>query len=195
LEGDTLDKLVMRGDDAKATALTAQVANAVTTTDFRFPFIYKRVVPSLQRDFRSYLAPTDASQLHPDLARAATLLANLTRTTKQERVIHGDLGFGNIMLTPTGPRLIDPKGLRADPAFDLAKTLVAPYAGTSLAVFEERIAQRGPILAQAVGASPLRLTQWATVILAHKIAFRDKMQPEESNLGPYLTRLLDLSQH
>ncbi|MDX8346619.1 aminoglycoside phosphotransferase family protein [Cognatiyoonia sp. IB215446] len=194
LEGDTLDKLVVRGEDAKAIALTAQVANAVTATNFRLPFIYRRLAPGLQRDFKSCLSPASDMSRQSELGRAMALLLQLMNTSPNERVLHGDLGFGNIMLTPEGPRLFDPKGLRADPAFEVAKSLITPYGNTSLSDFETRVATRGPVLAQAVGTSPLRLTQWAAVMLAHKVFVGGQKRPEQRELMPYLTRLLDLSE-
>ena len=127
-----------------------------------------------------------------DLDRCRALLAHLISTTSKERVIHGDLGFGNVILTPDGARIIDPKGFRADPAFELAKALIMPYDRAPMPTFIARINARGPVLAKSIDTTQLRLMQWAAVILGHKAIYGARKRPEERSLLPYLTTLLDL---
>ncbi|MEL6683082.1 MAG: aminoglycoside phosphotransferase family protein [Pseudomonadota bacterium] len=193
LEGEPLDHLAKRGKDKEATLLAGQVAHAIGEARFRYPFLYKRIAPSLVRDLRLCQTKPDGSEPHPDLAHTIALVSHLIVTTPQEQVVHGDLRFSNIFLTAQGPRLIDPKGFRADPAFEFSKTLIDPYAGTSLAAFETRIAQRAPVLANAIQTSPKRIIQWAAVLLAHTVIYGGRKRKTDHPLTPYLATLLSLS--
>ena len=193
LEGDTLDRLIIDGQETRAVTLTAQIANAVYATKFRLPAVYQRVALRMRRDLISLAKSSPSKSKHPEMQRVKTLLDHLIKTTTNEHVIHGDLIFSNIMLTQEGPRLIDPKGLRCDTAFEMAKTLISPYSTISAASLPERIAIRGPVLAKAVKSSTQRLTQWAAVILGHTIINGKSRDSIENSKDPYLTKLLDLS--
>ncbi len=193
LEGPTLDELVAEGQDARAISLLAEAAHAVSTTNFRFRFIYRRIVPGLKKDFKTHLSEQNSSPYEDAFQRAAVLLDHLAQTTTKERVIHGDLGFSNVILSPKGPRVIDPKGLRVDPAFELAKALVAPYNNLTISDFIKRINSRGPVFAEALDTTQLRLIQWAAVIIAHTTIHQMKRNEKELRSLPYLTTLLDMS--
>jgi streptomycin 6-kinase len=194
LEGPTLEQLVDQGEEARATKLLGEVADAVSQTNFKLSIIYRRVAPGLKRDFAKCFDQSDPVQQPRELQRSITLLDHLMQTTPQEQVIHGDLGFGNVILTDNGPRLFDPKGFRADPAFELAKALVMPYDILPLAEFIKRVESRATVLATAIDTTPLRLIQWAAIIIAHKAIYGARKRPENSRLLPYLTTLLDMTE-
>lgn len=60
--------------------------------------------------------------LPPSLSLLATRLTkNLDHESGQSVFLHGDLVPANVMLTPVGPRFIDPVGRRGHPARDLAQ--------------------------------------------------------------------------
>ena len=193
LDGPTLATLLADGEEARATALLGQVGRSVTMARFRLPMIYRRVLPGLKRDFeRRAKAPIDGVP-HPDLPRVQALLAHLSRTSTGESVLHGDLGFENVILTPDGPRLLDPKGLRAEPAYDCAKALFLPYDQPSEADFIKRIEARKDILSDAVSIPSERIVQWAAITLAHKVIHGAKKYPKNTALRPYMRTLLDMS--
>ncbi|MEV0537731.1 aminoglycoside phosphotransferase family protein [Kitasatospora sp. NPDC050463] len=62
----------------------------------------------------------------PVLARARGLYAELASSSASRTVLHGDLHHANILSSERGWVVIDPKGLRGEPAFDLGAFLRNP---------------------------------------------------------------------
>lgn len=193
VEGPLLLQLVKDGQDGRATRHLGQVASAVAQTDFRFPFLFPRIVPRLKRDFARCVDQSSPATPQGALERTKALLDDLSRTSPAERVVHGDLGFNNIILTQDGPRLIDPKGLRADPSFELAQAMALPCNDVPIPDFIKRVESRGQILAEGSETTPLRLIQWSTIMMAHRVIYGGRNRPDPSPMQPYLTALLDMS--
>ncbi|WP_341366859.1 aminoglycoside phosphotransferase family protein [Yoonia sp. BS5-3] len=121
------------------------------------------------------------------------LFDELRRSNPAEQVIHGDLNWGNVIQTDKGPRLIDPKGLRGDPAYEFAKALLKPYCDLCTSDFLDRTQARAAQLAPFVGATPRRVIQWATITLGLNVLRGKSKDPNLPALQPYLTALLDAS--
>ncbi len=194
LAGPTLSQLATQGEEARATRLLGEIAHAVSSTNFRFSVIYGRVVPELKSDLKNRLTDTKSNPQHSELQRSLALLDHLTRTTPEERVIHGDLWLGNVIPTANGPHLIDPKGLRADPAFEVVRALVVPYDNYALPKFTTFIDSRASALGAAANMPSLRIIQCAAIKLAQKAIHSGQQTPKNSHLLPYLTSLLDMSE-
>ena len=168
------------------------VAGAVIRHDFRRAFLFSRAAPRLART----LSRRDPASLSPAgraaLQRTIGLLERLTRTSPPEKVIHGDLGLGNIILTPDGPRLFDPKGYRADPALECAKTLDARTEGIAAPAFADNIAASAGRLSLALSLPADRIIGWGCVVWASHHFFRKQVATEPQHLLPYLDAYLDL---
>lgn len=193
LDGPTLGEL--RENDQEQLAIThiAAVAKGVHSTRFRKPFIYPRLGTKLARDFRKRNPLAGDEGAERLITRAADLLDHLIATTNHEHIIHGDLGFENVILTKDGPRLIDPKALRVDPAAEFAKFLVSPLSGVSPAEFIDRTKDRSEQLCASVAATPQRLIQWAAVVLGHRVLRVTQDGRNARSLQTYLAALLDMA--
>lgn len=194
LGGPTLVSLIDNGNEAQATVHLAKVAGAVSSTAFKFPFLYRRITPKYQKDFKRSLAKQTAKGPDHDLQRAARTLDHLVQSTTQERVLHGDLHYDNIILTADGPRLIDPKGFVADPSFEFHKTLAPTFQKATVDEFASCIARRAPVLADAIGASPVRVIQWGAVTFAQRIYAGSLRNIDRQLVRPYLQAYLDLAE-
>ncbi|MEJ6397000.1 phosphotransferase [Yoonia sp. 208BN28-4] len=189
LDGTPLD-VIAQTDMAQATALLAQVAHDIGKVQFRRQFAYQRVAPLLFADFAKAAKRGVPDDLAAYFNQARSLLVHLIDTSPPERVIHGDLGFQNVMLTPGGPRAFDPKGWRADPAVELALSMIRPFEDLDPDTLSQRIAERGAVFADATGASQQRLIQWAAVSIAQQVLCRSRTDPRDHPLYPVLPSLL-----
>ncbi|MEJ6405160.1 aminoglycoside phosphotransferase family protein [Yoonia sp. 2307UL14-13] len=193
LEGHTIENLVASNDDCGAMKHLATTANAIGAANFKYQFIYKRVIPKLQRKFATYLARSNET-MSVELKQAMRHLDHLVKTTTKERVVHGDLHFGNIILTPEGPRMIDPKGLRCDPAFEFAKSICRPFGEIPPDDFAARTKKRAEICAADNDFDPSRIIQWAVVRFAPRTFHQPDKNTNSHALRPYLKTLLDLTE-
>lgn len=190
LEGPRLDTLVNAGDGGQAVVHLAEMAKAVAHTDFKPQFIYQRVTPKLQQDFKRHLTTDQSSSIE----RAAILLDQLAASSPKEQVVHGDLWFGNVILTEDGPRLFDPKGLRADPAYEFGKALAPAHRDLSVDDYLTCIKDRASVMAAAIDTPPERVIQWGAVAQVRSVFKYAPETPQRQTIGPYLDALLDLAQ-
>ena len=105
-------------------------------------------------------------------------------------MIHGDLHLHNVIVTNNGPRLIDPKGLRADPALEFAKALIPPISDGLSDEQSAQMDRHATIMAQAIGATPQRLIQWTAIELAMSTFRMRRGAPFRSERIPLLDALL-----
>lgn len=166
LEGPTLQAVANAGQSALADEKLAAVAHGVATSRFPLGFALPNVMRRMHRRLGATLAAAKDENTASILQRAFEVSSTLCRTAPKLGVIHGDLSLENVILTAKGPRLIDPKALRADPAIEFAKTLSAPAGGMTADALCDNITERSQRLCEAVDASPDRLIKWAIVELA-----------------------------
>ena len=191
LDGPTLGDLLAAGQEAEALRWIGQVARRIQQSQIRLPRLYQRMAPGRPRDLK---VPGRSSQQIQSASRdAIRLLTALTRSMPRQQVIHGDLGFGNVILTKEGPRLIDPKGLRADPVREYAKVLNMPFDGLPVATFEETVQRRANQLGAEAQIAPGRILGWAAIELAGRFAKRAKTPDISEPMLPYLNCLLGMS--
>ncbi|MEJ8561329.1 aminoglycoside phosphotransferase family protein [Yoonia sp. GPGPB17] len=170
LEGPTLDMLVARGNEARAERLLAQVASSLSKAKFRRMALIQRLNWRVQKRFDGFAPRLKNTAQSADFARAKSAFDVLVDTMPPEVVIHGDLHFGNIIDTAQGPRFIDPKGYRADPAAEFAAAFSAAQPDPAIAEFKQRITRRAAVYAPAIEADPLRLIRWGAVLYSNKIS-------------------------
>src|SRR6266487_2546185 len=128
------------------------------------PSVLKVAVPGYRRQlgFEATVLNLDAGKscarlIRRDLTRGALLLERLG-PTMYEVLLHGDVHEANALQTEGGTfKLIDPEGLRAEPACDLG-TIVrrTPDTGDDLRVRTERLAAR-------TGVDATAIWEWGTV--------------------------------
>ena len=93
------------------------------------------------------------------LAQARTVAERLLATPDPPVVLHGDIHHGNVLdFGSDGWRVIDPKGLWGDRAFDYANLFCNP--GPSIALAPGRLEHLAPQVAAHAGLAPRRLLSW-----------------------------------
>jgi streptomycin 6-kinase len=109
---------------------------------------------------------TERAQYPPNLvAEAARLGTELSSSTSELVVVHGDFNPFNILSAQREPWMaIDPKPLLGDPAYDLAQYLanyseLAEASGDPKAFFSDAIA----FFSRRLGLDPYRIAAWAFV--------------------------------
>ncbi|NYD66962.1 aminoglycoside phosphotransferase family protein [Agromyces atrinae] len=151
---DSLSAMTRRGADDRAILLAvASVAPVHAAEPVGAP-----VVP-LSMWFRALLGGADDLGTFHRLGRdtAAELLAD-TREPHLQHVLHGDLHHSNVLdFGERGWRLIDPKGLLGERAFDFANLLCNPTPVEALPLVERRLR----LIAAAASLDETRLTRWA----------------------------------
>ncbi len=112
--------------------------------------------------------------LDPGLMREAIDVRKaLLADPAEVRLLHGDLHYDNILVDGRrGFRLIDPKGLRGDPLFDLGYLVsrVQPL-GVDALPLSRAVALRLDVLAGAFGCEAKRLAAWAFVAAALSVVW------------------------
>lgn len=113
--------------------------------------------------------PDTSGPLNPGLMREAMDVRRaLLADPAEARLLHGDLHYGNILADERrGFRLIDPKGLRGDPLFDLGYLVsrVQPLGSDALPL-GRAVALRLDVLVGAFGCESKRLAAWSFVAAA-----------------------------
>ncbi|WP_373352778.1 aminoglycoside phosphotransferase family protein [Pseudoroseicyclus sp. CXY001] len=110
-------------------------------------------------DLPDHFAPLLGST-DPGLAPARAARALLARP-RPPVVLHGDLHHDNIIETPSGWRVIDPKGLWGDPGFEHANLFRNPVGRPGLALDPARIRALAKALTPEEPARPLA---WALAL-------------------------------
>lgn len=141
--GTSLGAVALRSDDALTIAarLHSRLA-AVEIPDG---------VWSLDEVVASYL--TRARSLSPDAGVDAALdeLERLSKEPSDRMLLHGDFNPGNILASENGWRVIDPKPIVGDPAFDLWPLLEQVGGATRHTV---------ELVARETGYDPERIARW-----------------------------------
>ncbi|WP_108815409.1 aminoglycoside phosphotransferase family protein [Loktanella sp. Alg231-35] len=194
LDGPALSALLVNGEEDTATRHLAAVAGAVARSRFKLHAQYRRVMPALKTNLANCRAHAVDHPEAENLHRAIALFDHLVATTTQERIIHGDLHFGNVVLTDDGPRLIDPKGLRADPAYEFGRVLIDPSHDVRSDALIQRIKRRAPIFADGIGVTPERPIQWLAVRLAQRVFSNSPKDASRQEFAPHLAAVLDLAE-
>lgn len=193
LEGDSLRQIVENGQEARAEILLAEAAARLKKAVFPYPF----VLADLSKNIASSLKKSAPKLSGPNtyyLERTATLFEHLVQTTKRKTVIHGDLHFENVIASPQGARMIDAKGLRADPSSEFATALVDNDTGQSLEDLCNSIQRRANVFAPIIEEDCQRIIQWGAVIWVTR-CFKKELRSgtPHDNWNPLIPRYLDLA--
>lgn len=106
------------------------------------------------------------STIHPlpsDLVyKARELFTHLIKTSAPAVLVHGDLHHDNVLSSArAGWLAIDPKGIAAEPAYEVAAMIRNPYQKLKNVInLEEILHRRILILSEELGFNPPRIHQW-----------------------------------
>lgn len=172
LEGPTLGDIARRGKVDQALEGLAQTAAR----------LHAPPIPQMAglRPLRDVFKPlyglrVDKScpaGLARDMNRATVLAQNLLDTPGTAVPLHGDLHPDNVILTRSGPRVMDAKGYLGDPAFELANAIRHPKGMPDLVRQPEHMERCLSLYAVALGVQRKRLAQWAAAKCALSIFWR-----------------------
>lgn len=191
LEGPTLGDHARAGNVADALTLLAETARNLHADPI--------VEVSGLRPLEQVIAPlfdvgfSDqcTRPLQTDMRRAIALAQDLLQTQPVHRPLHGDLHPDNVILTASGPRVIDAKGYVGDPAFELANALRHPKGMPDLVREVGQISACLDLYAAAMNVSRARLARWAAAKCALSICWRSggsvESDPEADLLRLFLS--------
>ena len=153
-DGENLTGWVKNGQDEDATAIIANVINALHATEAAPP----EGVTTLRRWFQALFSQAEQDRkkgLDTIFMRAAPIADAVLTQPREPRVLHGDIHHENIRQSSRGWLAFDPKGLYGERTYDLANTLCNPHG--VVADDEGRILRNASILAQKCGIERARV--------------------------------------
>ncbi len=151
LSGPPLSETYHAGEYEQATRHACEISKKISDTHFRWAFAYRRLVPLLKQRLRAQVGPDCNAENEKLIHHALALLDQHFQDRRAERIIHGDLHYGNIIMTPQGARAIDPKGIRVHPLFECRNLFADPKSETDLNAFESRIQHQIEIISEELG--------------------------------------------
>ncbi|GGL77572.1 aminoglycoside phosphotransferase family protein [Wenxinia marina] len=154
LDGPPLGDRVRRNGDAETPAGLAALVRRLHAPAATAPGL----VP-LDRSIAGLLSDTSA-----DLAAPRALARRLLAEGRTPVPLHGDLHHENVLETPDGWRVIDPKGLIGDPDFETANLFRNPEGRPDLALDPARALALARALGHGLGRPTARLLAWAVVL-------------------------------
>lgn len=195
LDGGTLGDVV-RAEPARDAEATEVLCDVVAKLHRTRP----APLPELWR-LEGWMAPLRKSDLaflppvvRPFWARAQSTLAELLATTTDPRPLHGDLHHDNVIGGAGGWRVIDPKGLIGDPAFDVANVFRNPYGGGEMVFRPKRIEGLAARFSEQFGWDRQRILGWACVLTAISAVWNKEADfAWEIRMLPVLLGVLDES--
>lgn len=110
-------------------------------------------------------------ELQPIFARAQALFKWLIATTKQPRLMHGDLNYDNIIHSDRGWLAIDPKGIIADPCYEFGVVFRNPLGEPVRIATPERILSLARLLASQTKLNEERILQFGFAHVAMSLAY------------------------
>jgi streptomycin 6-kinase len=167
LAGETLGEMVRCdvGRDGEATAILCDVVAALQQPRPGQP----PELTSLELWGRP-LRDSDLAFLpvasRPLWRQAQAILAELLETATARVPLHGDLHHDNVIGGSGRWRVIDPKGLIGDPAFEVANIFRNPLGMDALVFDQARIGRLADQFARHFGWERERIVKWAVVLTA-----------------------------
>ena len=151
LDGPPLAKKYHAGEYAEPTRKACELIAKLSTVKFQWGFAYRRLTPLVKQRIKASAGPKPSADEVMLLKQALQLFEEHFNQRRLERIVHGDLHYDNMIETPNGIRMFDPKGLRAHPMMELVNILKPPKTETDLLAFEERIKEQISIISSMLG--------------------------------------------
>lgn len=191
LDGPSLGDMSRGGQDPEACETLAELAGALhkgpQTCSSRMPHLSSW----LDDLFALTFAPDCPSSLRADVKAAQALARDLLRTSPEPRALHGDLHHDNVIMTKTGARAFDAKGVWGEPAYELANAFRNPKGMGDRLRDEARIMKLADLAAAKLHAPKDRILDWAAAKSALSIAWCCGGTLSQSGEAALLTRLLE----
>ncbi|WP_037309790.1 aminoglycoside phosphotransferase family protein [Ruegeria halocynthiae] len=191
LDGPTLGALARDGKVGVVLAMLADTARRL----HQDPVATTSGLKSLNDVFAPLFACQFSADCPGSLAQNIKQAAGLAHTLlySQQRIVplHGDLHPDNVILTDTGPRIIDAKGYFGDPAFELANAFRHPKGMPDVIRQLSQVRQCRQLYSQALNVSPTRLMQWAAAKCALSICWRSNGTITSDSQADLLSLLLN----
>lgn len=160
-EGDDLAGMVACGDDEAATVIIADVLTQLHAKDVPTP---PDGLTPLRSRFRPLFQKAEADKQVGDeslFVRGAVIAEKLLSTSREERVLHGDVHHNNIRYSAgRGWLSFDPKGLYGERTYDTANIFHNPYP-SDVPVDERRILRTADLLAEKLQIDVRRILAYA----------------------------------
>jgi streptomycin 6-kinase len=158
--GEPLSALI---DDDEATRLIVSAMKKLhrplpENHNFITPLEWSNAIPELREKCKGSTEPLPAYLVDA----AETLFEELIASSADPVLVHGDLHHDNILHSYTkGWVVIDPKGVAAEPAYEVAAMIRNPYEKLkSISNLQPLLDRRLTILADELGIDRPRLHQW-----------------------------------
>lgn len=149
-------------DDDEATRILLYVIKGLNrplppNKDFTTIEDWTKAIPDyLDKHASSGLLPVNL------VTKAQELFEHLIATSEKPVLVHGDLHHDNVLLSDDkGWIAIDPKGIAAEPLYEVAAMIRNPYEKLDKVVdLEPLLRSRIAILSKGLNADPERIRQW-----------------------------------
>ncbi len=169
-------------DDDEATRLAAQAMQALwrpLPADHNFPSVadWAGGMAELREEFGGGTGPFDRKVVET----AESLFTALLASSGQPVLLHGDLHHYNILSSGDGWRVIDPKGVAGEPAYEVGALLRNPFTIFAEPELKRITARRLDILAETLALDRERLRQWslAQAVLSAWWSYEDGGDPAD----------------
>ncbi len=193
LEGPTLGDIARQGEVARALDILAETAGRLHAPPLCRVAGMRPLTEVINPLLDCRFDKTCPAGLARDIRRATQLAQNLLETLAPGVALHGDLHPDNIILTQTGPRVIDAKGYLGDPAFELANAIRHPKGMPDLVRQPQHMERCLSLYADALGVQRQRLAEWAAVKCALSIFWRANRPIADDKEADLLRLLLSVS--
>jgi streptomycin 6-kinase len=152
------DVFTRHGDDA-ATEIAAWVMRALHAPNHR---LAPPGLISLKQHLTSLFTKAGAETGRTQYVEAAELAQALLDAENGNRPLHGDFHHENVLLSPRGWLVIDPKGVTGDPAYEAANWFYNPL-GSELRYAPQRALEVAAAFSPALDRAPETLLDWGFV--------------------------------
>ena len=180
-------------DDDKATRLAALVMQTLwrpLPVEHSFPSVadWGKGFDRLRQEFGGGTGPFDARLVETAVSHFTDLLAS----SSEPMLLHGDLHHYNILSAGDGWRVIDPKGVAGEPAYEIGALLRNPFTIFDEPALKRITARRLDILAETLEMERARLRQWslAQAVLSAWWSYEDGGNPADWQPTMHLATIL-----
>lgn len=176
------EMLTIVTDDDEATRIAAQVMQVMwrplpVVQNFSSVADWAAGLSKLREQFGGGTGPFDRKLVET----AVSLFTDLLASSGEPVLLHGDLHHYNILSAADGWRVIDPKGVAGEPAYEVGALLRNPFTLFDEPDLKRITARRLDILAETLEMDRERLCQWslAQAVLSAWWSYEDGGDPAD----------------